>query len=176
MFNRKYNLKIKHLSLHRQTTLACLTYGNNPFANISITHFFTNISINYDKRERWGKRMQTDGKTTVTVLVKGLVLSAVITFVAVMVLALLILKTDISEKALQIAVVAVYVVACFIAGFHNGRKLKHRRFMWGILGGLLYFVILLILTMAQGGVQFHAGLLTTALICLGSGMFGGMLG
>ena len=120
--------------------------------------------------------MQTDGKTTVTVLAKGLVLSAIITFVAVMVLALLILKTDISEKALQIAVVAVYVVACFIAGFHNGRKLKHRRFMWGILGGLLYFVILLILTMARGGVQFHAGLLTTALICLGSGMFGGMLG
>ena len=120
--------------------------------------------------------MQTGGKTTVTVLAKGLLMSAAITFAAVMILALLILKTGISEKALRIAVVAVYVVSCFIAGFYNGRRLKHKRFVWGMIGGLLYFVILLIMAMAQGGMQFHAGLMTTALICLGSGMFGGMLG
>lgn len=120
--------------------------------------------------------MQTGGKMTVKVLVKGLLMSAAITFFAVVILALLILKTGISEKILHIAVVTVYVISCFTAGFYNGRRLKHKRFVWGIIGGLLYFIILLIMTMAQGGVQFRVGVLTTALICLGSGMFGGMLG
>ena len=120
--------------------------------------------------------MQTGGKMTVKVLVKGLLMSAAITFFAVMILALLILKTGISEKILHIAVVVVYVVSCFAAGFYNGRRVKHKRFVWGIIGGLLYFIILLIMTMAQGGVQYRASVLTTALICLGSGMFGGMLG
>ena len=118
--------------------------------------------------------MQT--KAGIAVVFKGLMISAGITFAAVLILALLILKTGISEKTLRIAVIAVYAVACFASGFYNGRKLKQRRFIWGIAGGILYFLILLVLSLATGQGQWHAGILTAALICLGSGMFGGMIG
>lgn len=115
-------------------------------------------------------------KAGAVVILKGLMISAGITFAAVLILALLILKTGISEKTLRIAVIIVYAVACFAAGFYNGHKLKQRRFIWGILGGIFYFLILLVISMVAGQGKWHTGILTTALICLGSGMFGGMLG
>lgn len=109
------------------------------------------------------------------VLGKGLVLSTLLTVVAVFVMAVLLLKTGITEKTIRIVIIGVYVVACFLAGLYSGKKIKTRRFLWGMAAGLCYFLMLLIVALSIHGGHISSGLIATALICMGSGMLGGMV-
>lgn len=117
-----------------------------------------------------------DKKSIPVIMGKGLLGSVVLSGAAIMIMALLLLKTGVTEKNIHIAVIGVYVVSCFLSGLYCGKKIKTRRFIWGLLSGVLYFAVLMILSLAMGGGHLSAGMAAAALICMGSGMLGGMLG
>ena len=73
--------------------------------------------------------------------------------------------------------VSVYV-AVLIGGIYAGHRIGYRRFLWGLALGTLYYVTLCLISVASGCIaasewQFC---LPFVLLCLGSGMLGGMLG
>lgn len=109
------------------------------------------------------------------ILGKGLLGSCIISAVAIFIMALLLLKTGISEKTLHIVIIAVYVISCFLSGLYCGKKIKTRRFLWGLMEGILYFAVLGMISLIMNKGQFSPGMAATSLICLGSGMLGGMI-
>lgn len=94
-----------------------------------------------------------------------------------LILALLLYKIPLSDSAVNIGIVIVYTLSTFLASFICGKKLKTKKFLWGLLIGVGYFLILLLLSFVinQSAVSLGSNLLTTFLICAGSGMLGGML-
>ena len=79
-------------------------------------------------------------------------------------------------KAL-VAAYIVYLLSSAIGGFFIGKCMEVKRLLWGVLLGLFYAVLLLVLSLivrgnAQGIIQ--SGLLNT-LICLGGGAIGAFL-
>ena len=110
------------------------------------------------------------------IMIKGLGISCLLTVIAAVIMAFLLWKTNITETILRIAVIVIYAIACFISGHYCGRKIKNRRFIWGLLSGLLYFAVLAVMTWTNGKGGLNSSLITSALVCLGCGMFGGMLG
>ena len=69
---------------------------------------------------------------------------------------------------------AVYFAACFAGGFFTGRRVKNRRFFWGLLSGMFYFLVLFAASFAMDPkAAINAG---RSLLVLGVCSLGGTLG
>ncbi len=101
----------------------------------------------------------------------------VITFLGIVILALLLLIFQISENVVDIGIIAIYVLSCFLSGFIIGKRTKARKFLWGMVSGGIYLCVLFLLSLiARQSVQnLGNDLITVLLICIGSGTLGGMV-
>ncbi len=110
-------------------------------------------------------------------LVKTLLFSYILTGILLALLAFLLYRLRLGEKAVSAAIIVIYVAATFFGGFVAGKKLESRRFLWGLVMGAAYFLVLALISLAagQGGIQLGNSFLTTFVLCAGGGMLGGML-
>ena len=110
-------------------------------------------------------------------MLKALLVSYMITGLLLLLLTLLLYKLELDEKAVSAAIVAIYVVSTLIGGIIIGKTARVKRFLWGISLGIIYFALLLLITLGV----YHtlngnaANLLTTFILCAGGGMIGGMI-
>lgn len=117
------------------------------------------------------------GEIPILFLLKTLLFSYILTGILLALLAFLLYKVGLGEKAVTIAIIVIYVAATFFGGFMAGKKLKSRKFLWGLILGAAYFLVLsaLSLSVGQEGLQMGNSFLTTLVLCAGGGMLGGML-
>ena len=117
------------------------------------------------------------GGIPIVFLLKSLLFSYILTGVFLALLSFVLYKLGPGEKIVAIAIILIYVAAAFFAGFMAGKKMQNRKFMWGLLEGVAYFLILAVISAFAGeeGVTFGKSFFTTFAICAGSGMLGGML-
>lgn len=110
-------------------------------------------------------------------LVKSLLFSYIFTVLMLGVLAFLLYKLGLGEKTVSIAIIVIYVAATLFGGFFAGKSMGNRRFMWGLLLGGTYFIILAVvsLVVGKGNIQLGNSFFTTLVLCAGGGMLGGML-
>jgi len=110
-------------------------------------------------------------------LLKCLLFSYILTGVMLAVLAFLLYKLGLSEKTVSIGIIVIYVAATLFGGFITGKRMQNRKFLWGLLMGGAYFLILTAVSVCvgEGGIQVGNSFLTTLVLCAGGGMLGGML-
>lgn len=113
----------------------------------------------------------------VVFLLKSLLFSYILTGVFLALLSFLLYKLGLGEKVVAIAIIAIYVAATFFAGFMAGKKMQSRKFLWGLLEGTAYFLILAVISAFAGeeSVSFGKSFFTTMALCVGGGTLGGML-
>ena len=122
-----------------------------------------------------GKR-KTAGEIIVDML-KSLLCAYLITGVLLLILAALLYKIGISENAVDAGVILIYVISSFSGGFVMGKLMGEQKFVWGLILGVVYFLLLLLITLGvyhslQGNLSH---LFTVILLCAGGGMLGGMV-
>ena len=108
---------------------------------------------------------------------KILLLMYVVTAMLLFLLAVLVQRFNWDNNAISIGISTVYVISCFIGGFFVGKVQQNKKFIWGILIGLAYVIIMLVITLVVKH-GFHSSVsafVTNLLLCLGAGMLGGML-
>ena len=108
---------------------------------------------------------------------KILLLMYAVTAILLFLLAILVQQFNWDNNAISIGISMVYVISCFIGGFFVGKVQQNKKFIWGILIGLAYVIIMLVITLVVKH-GFHSSVsafVTNLLLCLGSGMLGGML-
>lgn len=122
-------------------------------------------------------RMEKDPAKLPVVIAKCLLAAYLVTGGALLLLALLLYRLQLSEQIVSIGIIVIYVIAAFLSGFLSGKCMQDRRFLWGLLSGSLYFAILALLTLAvnHGFKDVHNHFFTTLMVCAGSGMLGGMV-
>ncbi len=120
---------------------------------------------------------RAEGGAKALKLLTTLLVMYVVSGVLLLVIAFLLYKFRLSEQVVSIAILAVYIVSGVLGGIMIGKKMKTRKFIWGLVMGGLYFAVLIIgsLVMNQGigSDVVHVG--TTFAICLAAGMVGGMI-
>ena len=101
----------------------------------------------------------------------------ILTAILLLLLAFVLYKWRLSETATNIGVILIYILSCFFAGFLTGKKMKTRRFLWGLLVGVGYFCILAVLSVVlkKGTGLLSSSFVSTLFLCAGSGMLGGMV-
>ena len=116
-------------------------------------------------------------KNSAMPILVDLVAMYVITGLLLVLLAALLGKLELSDAAVSIGIIATYIVSCFAGGFLIGKKKKKKTYLWGLCVGTFYFIVLLLGNLAVNrgldGQLVH--MLTTAVLCILSGMAGGML-
>lgn len=113
----------------------------------------------------------------IMVLAKSLAFSYIVTAAALLLVAFLLYKAGLSEKTVSVCMILIYAGAAFIGGFLAGKELKKMKFLWGLIVGLAYFVILVVMSLIgqRAGIMFTKDFFTTLLLCAGGGMLGGMV-
>lgn len=122
-----------------------------------------------EKKEIWMER---------TVFVTKCMLAAyLLTAGLLLLLAFVLYRFGISEKVVSLCIIGIYITVTFLAGLLAGKKMEQKRFLWGLGMGCLYYIILVLVSLAVShGFQDIAGnIFTVFFLCAGSGMLGGML-
>ena len=121
------------------------------------------------------RKLRNDSK--VLWVLKALLASYVITGILLLILAVLLYKMELDEKAVSAGIIAIYITATLIGGLLLGKMAKVRRFLWGLGLGVAYFALLLLITLGVYRTLDGSGvnILTTFILCAGGGMIGGMI-
>lgn len=123
------------------------------------------------------KISRTGTGNQISQILKSLLCAYVLTGILLLILAGLLYKLNLDEGKVTAGIIVIYVLSTFAGGFIAGKLLKERKFLWGLTVGILYFGLLLLVSLGlyrslQGG---GADIMTTFLMCAGGGMLGGMV-
>ena len=124
------------------------------------------------------KQLKMNVYTNVGVRVmKALLAAYVVTGILLLVIAGLLYRFQLDEGKVQIGIIVTYILSCFVGGFLAGKMMKSRQFLWGVLLGLLYFLVMTLVSVAVNRElqSSSSGFITSFLLCMGGGMLGGML-
>lgn len=110
-------------------------------------------------------------------IVRTLIITYIISGILLSALAFVLYKFRLPENQVNLGVNAIYILSCFIGGFLAGKAQKNRRFFWGLVTGLLYFLFLFLMSFLQdsGITENTVHIATVFTMCVLSGMAGGML-
>jgi len=134
--------------------------------------------IYWNKRRDSMEKASYNSKTKVSsVLLKALLFSGIITVMILLLLSLFVYKADVGDQIIKASVVVTYIVSCFIGGLLSGKGMRERKFLWGLICGCIYVAIVLMISLMLGGQKEggFANYTSMLLLCLGSGMLGGMV-
>ncbi len=118
-----------------------------------------------------------DNKHKVLVILRVILMSYIVTGVLLLVLAFILYKCQISRKAVTVGVYIVYSVSTMIGGFFAGKRAENRRFMWGALAGICYFIVLSAASFVATKSFYDDGVkcALSLILCTAGGMIGGMV-
>lgn len=116
-------------------------------------------------------------KSKALIVMKALLVSYVLTGILLALLALLLYKTNLDEGKVEAGILLIYILTSFTGGFAAGKMSGNKKFIWGLLvgGGYILLLTLVSLCVNQGINGTMVSYLTTAVMCIGSGMLGGMI-
>ena len=105
-----------------------------------------------------------------------LLISYAMTALILLVIAFLLYKMKLSEKIVSGGIILTYIAATFLVGYLSGKKMKKKRYLWGLGMGFAYYVVFIILSLIinRGDMEVSRTILTTLVLCMGGGMLGGM--
>ena len=109
-------------------------------------------------------------------LLKCLSLTYILTAALLALLALLVYRFALSEKLVSFVIIVIYVGTTFFGGWVAGKRLEKRKFLWGLLVGCLYFLVLALLSLIvnHSFQDVAVNFFTVLALCAGGGMLGGM--
>lgn len=110
-------------------------------------------------------------------LLISLLFSYLLSGILLLLISLALYKWNLKEEQIGLFVYLVYAISCFAGGIFAGKRIRTRRFFWGFLNGMLYFIILFLISIPINGTLPHntQQILLSLSCCLAGGMIGGMI-
>lgn len=128
------------------------------------------------RKEKKMERMSVT-KSRAVYLLKSLVTSYVITLFLLLIVSFMMHLTGMGGTAVSVAVIAITVLSVFIGSFYLGKHVEQKRFLWGLIAAMVYFIVYILISLLVKGdnpvdfLEYGKKLLMIA----ASGMLGGML-
>ncbi len=115
--------------------------------------------------------------TKLFAVLTGLLFSYLVTAFILLLLSFLMLKLNLPGAGISAGIIAAYIISNLFGGFLVGRKIEQRKFIWGLVMGVFYFIILMLISLLMNRAEPLplGNLFTAMIICSMSGMVGGML-
>lgn len=110
-------------------------------------------------------------------LLRALLLCYLVSLLLICLSAVLLWKLQLKASQMHLAVYGIYGLSCLLGGLLFGHILEEKRVLWGAAFGLLYFLILLLLSviLARSPLVFSARMLISPAVCVLSGFLGALI-
>lgn len=110
-------------------------------------------------------------------ILKVLILNFVVSGLLLFVGAFLAYQLHFQDENMQVGAYCIYAISNLLGGFLIGKVMGNRKFLWGLIEGVLYFIVLLILSLILSGSAaiFSLHTLSVLLISMICGMLGGII-
>lgn len=110
------------------------------------------------------------------ILLRSLLIAYLLSGIFLLFLSFALYKRNLSEPFTNAAVYMLYAAACLAGGFCAGKSAGSRRFFWGLLIGICYALILVILSLLFQGSKIPSfqHILPLWGCCIGGGIAGGI--
>lgn len=110
-------------------------------------------------------------------VIKGVLGAYLLTSILLLIVTFLMYRFYPTGEILRIGIGIIYVLSSFIGGLLTGKKMGERRFLWGILTGFLYFLVIFLVSAALGKDIFGetGKIISVLMMCVLGGMLGGMV-
>ena len=106
-------------------------------------------------------------------IVKGSILAIGITMIALLIFAILLTYTNISENYIHLGIIIVTAISILLGGMISTKKIQKKGFLNGMLVGLIYMLTLYIVSgITTSGFQFS----TSTIIMFASSVIAGIIG
>ena len=108
---------------------------------------------------------------------KSLIISYIVTFILLLIFAMIMYYGNVSEKVVGIFVIITYFISSLLGGLSIGKGVEKRRFLWGMILGVLYFGIIMMITLVgrASNEQMDSSKITGFITSCIGGMLGGMI-
>lgn len=118
-----------------------------------------------------------DAKGKALAMLKSVMVAYVLTAIVLLVLSFIMYRFKMSVTGANGGILVTYVIACLTGGFLFSGSLEEKRYLGGGLMGVVYFLIVYCVSAIwnQSVAVQMPGMLTAFLICVFSGMLGGMI-
>lgn len=107
--------------------------------------------------------------------IKSLLGAYMVTGVLLLALAYLLYRFHLGEKAVAVSIVIIYIISTFVGGVLIGKYMKIRKYFWGFIIGILYVLLLFVITFGIYRTLNNGNVATTIILCMCSGTIGGMV-
>lgn len=116
-------------------------------------------------------------KSGLRIFLRSTFTAYLLTAVCLLALALGLYKFHLTESQVGLGVKAIYIFVCIVAGIIAGKMGRSRRFLWGLLAGAAYYLVLFAVSLLIHRELGGSGkeMLLGFAMCAGSGMIGGMI-
>ncbi|MGL5258875.1 MAG: TIGR04086 family membrane protein [Lachnospiraceae bacterium] len=123
------------------------------------------------------KKMEMDKTSVIINILFFVLIGYVVSIILLFVLAFILFKFSLTEYVVHLVIVGIYIISSFLSGFLLGKKMETKKYVWGLLEGVIYFGILIVLSMVfkQSIASISEQGISTFFICVVSGMLGGMI-
>ena len=103
--------------------------------------------------------------------------SCIVSFIMLLLCALVLYLGDISNNVVGVMVVLTYFVSTLIGGIYCGKHADKSKYLWGIISGVGYFLLLVALALIgdTGGFVIDVSVIVAAVVSVLGGMIGGMI-
>ncbi|MGN0169736.1 MAG: TIGR04086 family membrane protein [Lachnospiraceae bacterium] len=105
---------------------------------------------------------------------RALLASYLVSTLVLLILAFILYKWGLSENIMMAGTIITYVLSGFVGGVFLGKSGRNRAFLWGLLLGTVYYMLLLLAALLLPVKETNSGI--TTLINLGICMLAGMTG
>ena len=115
-------------------------------------------------------------KRIITSLLFSFLISVIVTVLLLFITSLLLYYTNISGTITGILITVTYALSPFVGALVLGKRMKEKRFLWGLVLGSLYFIVFLIVSISTSlgnGISVR-DCLKVLLAALPGGILGGM--
>lgn len=133
---------------------------------------------NYFKKVYSGKSQDEAAEySTYTVMLKSLAICFIISFIMIVVYALILSFSSVSDISMSKVTQAILIISIAISSIYGSKKLRQRGWMFGMVLGLLFSLLLIPFAMTFGqSVAFDLYLIAKLFVSAVVGAIGGIIG
>lgn len=116
-------------------------------------------------------------KSNILLIIKLVAVSYALTAILILLFTFIVYKTLMNDDKIVVGILVIYTLSNLIAGFIAGKVKKQKKFVWGLIAGATYFIILILLSFiaTREFIGNQSMLIPALLATVGGGMIGGML-
>lgn len=109
-------------------------------------------------------------------IILSVCISLILSLILLLVFSLVLLKADVSLSLINPITIVIMGISVFLGTFTVSRKVRRRGLFLGFSSGLLFFIIMLLISASVSPMGIGTDALIRALVAIFAGIFGGILG